>query len=156
MMISTVKGRFSGVKGTIVDVADDPSRSSAAIEIDPATITTADDKRDGHLRSADFFDVDQFPTITFVSTRIEGTRENFRLTGDLTIRDQTRPVTLDVTLNGTAVNPYGKTVASFSGQAKLNRKDFGLNWNVALETGGVLVSDQFKLDVEIQAVKQDA
>jgi polyisoprenoid-binding protein YceI len=156
MMISTVKGRFTGIKGTIVDVADDPRRSSVQVEIDAASINTADDKRDGHLRSADFFDVEQFPRITFTSTRLEGNRDAFTLTGDLTIRDQTRPVTLEVSLNGTATNPYGKTVASFSGQTKLNRKDFGLNWNVALETGGVLVSDQFKVEVEIQAVKQDA
>jgi polyisoprenoid-binding protein YceI len=154
MMISTVKGRFTGISGTIVDVADDPSKSSVEVEIDPASISTADERRDGHLRSADFFDVDQFPKITFKSTRIEGSREEFKLTGDLTIRDQTRPVTLDVSFNGSGTNPYGKEVAGFSGEAKLNRKDFGLNWNVALETGGVLVSDHFKLSIELQAVKQ--
>jgi polyisoprenoid-binding protein YceI len=154
MMISTVKGRFTALQGTIVDVADDPSQSSVQVHIDPASITTGDDKRDTHLRSPDFFDIDRFPAITFKSTRVEGNRDEFKLTGDLTIRDQTRPVSLDVTLNGVATNPWGQTVASFTAQTRLNRKDFGLNWNVALETGGVLVSDQFKLEIEVQAVKQ--
>jgi polyisoprenoid-binding protein YceI len=153
MMISTVKGRFPGVSGTIVDVADDPTRSSVEVQIDPASITTADDRRDGHLRSADFFDVENHPTITFKSTRIEGTRDQFTLTGDLTIRDQTRSVTLDASFNGFGKNQAGE-LASFSAQTKLNRKDFGLNWNVGLETGGVLVSDQFKVEIEVQAVKQ--
>jgi polyisoprenoid-binding protein YceI len=156
MMISTVKGRFTGIQGTIADVAADPTQSSVTVEIDAATISTGDDKRDGHLRSPDFFDVENFPKVTFKSTRIEGSRDEFKITGDLTVRDQTHPVTLDATFNGAGTNPYGKTVASFSATTKLNRKDFGLNWNVALETGGVLVSDQFKLELEIQAVKQDA
>jgi polyisoprenoid-binding protein YceI len=154
MMISTVKGRFQSVSGTITDVAEDPTQSRVEVQIDPASITTADEKRDAHLRSADFFDVANHPAISFKSTRIEGSRDEFTLHGDLTVRDQTQPVKLDVTLNGTAVNPYGKTIASFSAETKLNRKDFGLNWNVALETGGVLVSDQIKLALEIQAVKQ--
>jgi polyisoprenoid-binding protein YceI len=156
MMISTVKGRFTGIQGTIVDVAENPSLSSVEVEIDPASISTADDKRDGHLRSPDFFDVETYPKITFKSTSVQGTRAEFKVTGDLTVRDQTRPVTLDVTFNGTGTNPYGKNIASFSATTRLNRKDFGLSWNVALETGGVLVSDHFKLEIEIQAVKQDA
>jgi polyisoprenoid-binding protein YceI len=153
MMISTVKGRFTDIKGTIVDVADDPTSSSVDIVIDPASIDTSDDKRDGHLRSPDFFDVEAFPEITFKSTRIQGAREEFTLTGDLTIRDHTRPVTLDATFNGTGTNPYGSHVASFSAVTKLSRKDFGLNWNVGLEAGGVLVSDDFKVSIEIEAVK---
>jgi polyisoprenoid-binding protein YceI len=154
MMVSTVKGRFTGLTGTIFDNAEDPTLSSVQVEIDPTSITTGDAKRDGHLRSPDFFDVERFPTIAFKSKRIEGTRDEFKLTGDLTIRDQTREVTLDVTLNGLGVSPYGQTVAGFSGHTKLNRRDFALNWNVALEAGGVLVGDQFKLEVEIEAVKQ--
>ncbi len=156
MMVSTVKGRFTGVRGTILDNGEVPTLSSVEVEIDPASITTADPRRDEHLRSADFFDVEHFPVITFKSTRIEGRREEFKLIGDLTIRDQTREVALDVTLNGIGLSPYGQTVAGFSGQTKLHRKDFGLNWNAALESGGVLVSDQFKLEVEIEAVKQAA
>src|SRR5438067_3881913 len=148
MMISTVKGRFTGIQGTIVDVAENPALSSVEVAIDPASISTADDKRDAHLRSPDFFDTATYPTITFKSTRVVGTREEFKVTGDLTVRDQTRPVTLDVTFNGTGTSPFGQRIASFSASTQLNRKDFGLNWNVALETGGVLVSDKFKLEIE--------
>ncbi len=153
LMVSTVKGRFNTIQGSIVDVTEDPTRSSVEVVIDPASINTNDDKRDGHLRSPDFFDVEKFPKITFKSTRIEGSRDHFTLTGDLTIRDQTRPITLDVTFNGRGTNPYGGEMASFSAETKLNRKDFGLNWNVALEAGGVMVSDQFKVSLEIEAVK---
>jgi polyisoprenoid-binding protein YceI len=156
MMVSTVKGRFTGLTGTIQDNGEDPTLSSVQVEIDPASLTTGDERRDGHLRSPDFFDVEQFPKITFISTRVQGTRDEFKLVGDLTIRDQTREVALDVTLNGVGTSPYGQTVAGFSGQTKLNRRDFGLNWNAALESGGVLVSDHFKLEVEIEAVKQAA
>jgi polyisoprenoid-binding protein YceI len=156
MMISTVKGRFTGVQGSIVDIADNSSLSSVEVEIDPASISTSDDKRDGHLRSPDFFDVETYPKITFKSTSVQGTRDEFKITGDLTVRDQTRPVTLDATFNGTGTNPYGMEIASFSASTRLNRKDWGLNWNVALETGGVLVSDQFKLEIEVEAVKQAA
>jgi polyisoprenoid-binding protein YceI len=154
MMISTVKGRFTAISGTIVDVADDPSLSSVQVEIDPTSITSGDDKRDAHLRSPDFFDVEHFPTITFKSTRIEGTRDSFKLTGLLTIRDQTREVTLDAAFNGFGRNQMGE-LASFSASTKLSRKDFGLAWNVALETGGVMVSDQFKVEIEIEAIKQE-
>jgi polyisoprenoid-binding protein YceI len=157
MMVSTVKGRFSNIEGSIVDVADDPTQSSVEVTIDPASITTSDPQRDAHLRSADFFDADQFPTITFISKRIEGNhRKEFKLIGDLTIRGQTREVKLDASFNGIGSSPFGTTVAGFSAEGKLNRKDWGLNWNVALETGGVLVSDQIKLSLEIEAVKQDA
>jgi polyisoprenoid-binding protein YceI len=153
MMFTTVKGRFTGVRGTILDVADDPTRSWVEVEIDAASITTGDPQRDGHLKGADFLDIEQYPTITFKSTRVEGTREEFKLTGDLTLRGQTRPVTLDVTFNGAGTNPFGKQVAGFSAEGKINRKDWGLTWNVGLEAGGVLVSDQLKLSLEIQAVR---
>ena len=156
MMVSTVKGRFAAIRGTITDVADDPQRSSVVIELDAASITTADERRDAHLRSADFRDAENYPTISFKSRRIEGTREAFKLLGDLTIRGETREVTLDVTLNGIGATPFGTTVAGFSASTKLNRKDFGLNWNVALEAGGVLVGDQIKVDIELEAVRQDA
>jgi polyisoprenoid-binding protein YceI len=155
MMFTNVRGRFNAVKGTIVDVADDPTRSSVEVEIDSSTIVTGDEKRDTHLRSADFFDVEKFPAITFKSTRIEGSRENFSMTGDLTIHGLTRPVTLDVTYNGEGTSPWGKTVAGFTAEGKLNRKDYDLNWNVALESGGWLVSDQIKLTLEVEAIKED-
>jgi polyisoprenoid-binding protein YceI len=154
MMVSTVKGRFTGVRGTITDVGDDPSRSSVDIEIDAASLTTSDDRRDGHLRSADFLDAETYPALTFKSKRISGSRDAFTVVGDLTIRGETREVSLEVSFNGTGTTPYGTTVAGFSASTKLNRKDFGLNWNVALETGGVLVGDQIKVEIELEAVKQ--
>jgi polyisoprenoid-binding protein YceI len=153
MMVSTVKGRFTSIQGTVVDVAEDPSLSSVEVVIDPSSLHTGDERRDAHLRSADFFDVEQYPTITFKSQRIEGTRDEFTLTGELTMRGVTREVSLDVTLNGTGTNPFGKTVAGFSGETKINRKDWGLNWNVGLEAGGVLVGDQLKISVELQVVR---
>ena len=153
MMFSTVKGRFTGLQGTIVDVADDPTQSSVEVSIDASSVTTGDDGRDGHLRSADFFNAEQYPTIGFTSRRIQGSREEFTLTGDLTMHGVTREVTLDVTLNGVGTNPYGKTIAGFSAETKINRKDWGLNWNVGLEAGGVLVSDQLKISIELEAVK---
>ena len=154
LMFSTVKGRFTSIKGTILDAGDTPTLSSVDVEIDAASVNTGDDKRDAHLRGADFFDVEHFPTITFKSTRIVGSRDEFTLIGDLTLHGVTREVSLDATLNGTGVSPFGQTVAAFSAQTKINRKDWGLNWNVALETGGVLVSDQFKVEIELEAVKQ--
>jgi polyisoprenoid-binding protein YceI len=133
MMFTTVKGRFTGVQGTILDHADDPTRSSVHAELDARTITTGDEQRDTHLRSADFLDVEHHPRITFQSRRIEGTRERFCVIGDLTIRGTTREVTLDTTFNGRGTNPYGKQVAGFTAETQINRKDFGLTWNVALE-----------------------
>ena len=156
MGIMTVRGAFTGVNAAIDFKEDNFTASSVEATIDATTLSTHDKQRDGHLKSPDFLDVEHFPTIIFKSTRIQGTRDEFKLIGDLTIRDQTREVALDVTFNGIDVSPYGQTVAGFSGQTKLNRKDFGLNWNAALESGGVLVSDQFKLEVEIEAVKQAA
>jgi polyisoprenoid-binding protein YceI len=156
MMFTTVKGRFANVEGIISDVSDDPTQSSVEVTIDAASITTADPQRDAHLRSADFFDVEQYPTITFKSRRIEGSLNEFKLIGDLTMRGQTREVSLDVTFNGVGITPFGSTAAGFTAEGKLNRKDWGLNWNVGLEAGGVLVSDQIKLSLEIEATRQDS
>src|SRR6516225_4651171 len=145
MMFTTVKGRFTGVKGTIVENLDQPALSSVEAEIDATTIATGDAQRDAHLRSADFLDVEQYPTITFRSYGIEGTREQFRLIGDLTIRGTTLPLTLDVVFGGSGKNPWGNRVAGFTATGEIYRQDFGLNWNAALETGGVLVSDKVKI-----------
>jgi polyisoprenoid-binding protein YceI len=154
MMVATVKGRFTTVRGRIVDVADDPARSSVEVEIDAASIDSRDERRDGHLKSADFLDVEHFPSITFTSTRVEPLGgDRLRLTGDLQIRGVSRPITFEASLNGRGKTPYGTEVAGFSAEAQLNRKDWGLNWNVALEAGGVLVSDQIKVAIEIQAVR---
>ena len=156
MMFTTVKGRFTGVKGTVTFDEADPSRSSTTAEIDAATIVTGDDKRDAHLRSADFLDVENYPTITFTSTRVERVSEDrSRIVGNLTIRGVTRDVVLDTVYNGRGVNPYGKEVIGFSAETSINRSEFGLTWNVALEAGGVLVSDVIKITLAIQAVKQD-
>jgi polyisoprenoid-binding protein YceI len=155
MMVSNVKGRFTGLAGTIVDGADDPKYSSVKAAVDVTTLITGDPKRDEHLRSADFFDVANYPSITFESRRVSGPREKFTITGDLSIHGQTREVTLDVTFNGTGTNPIGQTVAGFTAETKINRKDFGLNWNMALEAGGFLVGDEAKVLIELEAVKQD-
>jgi polyisoprenoid-binding protein YceI len=154
MMVSTVKGRFTHVQGTIVLDAANPARSSVDLQIDPASLTTSDDTRDAHLRSADFFAVAEYPVITFKSTRVAGSRDEFTLTGDLTMHGVTREVTLDVVFNGVGTNPYGTTVAGFSAETRLNRKDWGLGWNVGLEAGGVLVGDQLKIGIEVEAIKQ--
>ena len=157
MMITTVKGRFADVKGTITVDEANPDRSVVEVEIDVASIDTRQEQRDAHLRSADFLDVETFPTITFRSKRVEGAHaeagDSFRLLGDLTIRGVTREVVLDTTFEGTGKDPWGGERASFSAETKLDRRDFGLTWNQALETGGILVSNQLKLSLEVQAVK---
>lgn len=158
MMITRVKGRFSGVSGTVVTNEADPSKSSVNVEIDAASIDTREEKRDGHLRSGDFLDVENFPHLTFRSTRIEGNPksagDSFTLVGDLTIRGTTREVTLDATFDGSGTDPWGGTRASFSAETKIDRREFGLTWNQALETGGVLVGNEVKISLEVQAVKQ--
>ena len=155
LMFATVKGRFGGVHGTIVDDAADPSRSSVEVEIDAASIDTRDEKRDAHLRSADFLDVESYPTITFTSSRVEHAGQGrLRVIGDLTIHGTTREVVLDTTINGRGTNPFGLEVAGFTAETTINRRDFGLNWNVALEAGGVLVGDTVKILLEVEALKQ--
>ena len=155
MMLSKVRGQFTGISGTIVDAADDPKRSSVKAAIDVTTLITGDPQRDEHLRSPDFFDVANHPTMTFESRSISGPREHLKVTGDLTIRGQTREVTLDVTFNGLGTNPLGQAVAGFTAVTQLNRKDFGLNWNMALEAGGFLVGDNAALEIELEAVRED-
>jgi polyisoprenoid-binding protein YceI len=155
MMFTTVKGRFTGVKGTIVENQDDVALSSVEAEIDAASISTGDAQRDAHLQSPDFLDVEQYPTITFRSTAVEGTREQFRLIGDLTIRGVTRPVSLDVEFGGSGKNPWSNEVAGFTATGQIYRQDFGLNWNVVLESGVLLVSDKVNISLEVYAVKQE-
>ncbi len=155
MMLSKVRGRFTGVSGTIVDAAEDPKYSSVKAEIDVTTLITGDPQRDEHLQSADFFDVANHPTMTFESRRVAGSREHFKVTGDLTIRGQTREVTLDVMFNGLGTDLLGRSVAGFTIETEINRKDFNLNWNMALEAGGFLVGDQAKIEIEVEAVKEE-
>ena len=153
MMVATVKGRFTDVKGSLEFDPANLANSRVDVEIGAASITTGDAQRDGHLRSPDFLDVDNYPTISFVSTRVEPRGEDrARIAGDLTIHGITREVVLDAELNGVGQSPFGKTVAGFTAHTSINRKDFGLNWNVALETGGWLVSDTIKVNLEIEAI----
>jgi polyisoprenoid-binding protein YceI len=154
MMISTVKGRFADVEGTVI--IPENSEPSVEVKIRTASIDTRAEQRDGHLKSADFFDVGKYPEMRFVSTKVERTDDGYKLTGDLTIKDVTRSVTLTVTEEGAGVDPWGNQKAAFSAMGKINRGDFGLNWNAALETGGVLVSDEVKLFIDAQLVKQAA
>ncbi len=152
MMFATTKGRFPDVTGTITLDNDTLSNSSVEVEIGAASIDTHDAKRDEHLRSADFFDVAQFPTLTFRSTKVESAGgSDLKVTGDLTMHGVTREVVLETEFNGQGTNPWGQGVVSYSAHTKVNRKDFGLNWNAALESGGVLVSDDVKIAIEIEA-----
>ena len=152
MMITTVKGRFAEVQGTIVADEQNLANSDVSVTMNAASIDTRSDQRDAHLRSADFLDVENFPEVTFRSTKIEGTKEEFTLTGDLTIRGTTRPITLDVTFEGTGKDPWGATKSAFSAKGKFDRRDYGLTWNVALETGGILVSNDVRINIEAQAI----
>ncbi len=155
MMFTTVKGRFADIEGTITLDEANPEQSSTEATIAAASIDTRAEQRDVHLKSADFFDVEKHPTLTFKSTKVEVQgNESAKVTGDLTIKDVTRSITMDVTLNGLGKNPFGQEVAGFTAETTINRKDFGLNWNVALEAGGMLVSDTIKITLEIQAAKQ--
>jgi polyisoprenoid-binding protein YceI len=155
MMFTTVKGRFTGVEGLIVADEADPAASSVRVTIDAASLDSRDERRDGHLRSADFLDVENHPRITFTSTRVEPVAaDRLKVHGDLTIRGITRPVILDTTYHGTGATPFGSTVAGFTAETQINRKDFGLTWNVALETGGVLVGETVKISLEVQASRQ--
>jgi polyisoprenoid-binding protein YceI len=157
MMISTVRGRMGAVNGEITVDEINPASSSVDVTVDVGGLTTNESNRDTHLRSADFFDVDNHPEATFKSTLIEPLSEDkFRVTGDLTIRGTTQSITLDVEREGEGVDPWGNVKAGFAASTTLNRKDFGLNWNVALEAGGVLVSEKIKLEITVQAVKQAA
>jgi polyisoprenoid-binding protein YceI len=155
MMISTVRGQFKNFTGTVEADEHNPTAAKVDVRIEATSLVTGDEKRDGHLRSPDFFDVDTYPYITFKSTRLEQlSAERGKLYGDLTIRDVTKPVTLDIEYAGQATSPWGTTSAGFSAQTKISRKEWGLNWNVALETGGWLVGDQITISIELELVKQ--
>jgi len=151
MMFATAKGRFSEFSGQIALDNEHVENSSVTVEINAASIDTRDEKRDAHLKSADFFDVETYPTITFTSTKVEAVGDDLKITGDLTLHGVTRPVVLEAEFNGKGANPWGQQVISYSATTKINRKDFGLNWNAALESGGVLVSDEVKISIEIEA-----
>jgi len=154
LMIATVRGHFGNVTGTVTIQNDDPTTANVDVTIDATSIDTRDEKRDAHLRSQDFFNVDKYPVITFKSTRAERAGERgYRLTGELTIAGVTRPVTLDVEDQGRAKDPWGNEKAAFSATTKIKRSEFGLTWNVALEAGGMLVGDDIKISIEAQLAK---
>ncbi len=156
MVITTVRGTFGTFEADLqVDEAD-LARSRATFRIDAASIDTRQPDRDNHLRSADFFDVANHPTITFTTTAIERTGSGtYRITGDLTIRGVTRPVTFEAEAHGPAKNPFGKTVVAVSVSGKINRKDWGLTWNAPLEAGGLLVGDEVRINADFELVKND-
>jgi polyisoprenoid-binding protein YceI len=157
MVVSKTRGRFTKWSGQLRFDAEDPEISSVEVTIDPASIDTADAQRDAHLRSADFLDVEKFPTASFRSTNVEEVDSGrYRVTGDLTVHGVTKSVTLDVTYEGSGKDPWGGERAGFSGSTSIDRKDFGLRWNQALETGGVLVGDKVEITLEIEALKQAA
>ncbi len=155
VMVSKVRGSFGTFSGTI-HVAEQPQESSVEVTIDLASIDTRDEGRDAHLRSPDFFDVEQFPQATFRSTKVTGDGAAWKVDGELTIRGVTRPVALEGEYLGSNKSPYGFQVAGFSAKTKINRKDYGLNWNAALETGGVLVGDEVKISLDLELVLQAA
>jgi len=154
LMISTVTGSFKQFGAEAELEGDDLTNAQVSFWADTASIFTNDEKRDAHLRSPDFFDSEQFPKLTFTSTRIEGSGSNWKVTGDLTIKGVTKPVTLDVEWSGQAKDPWGNTKAGLNLSGKIDRKEWGLTWNAALETGGVLVSDEVRILCEVQLAHQ--
>ncbi|MFF3291437.1 YceI family protein [Streptomyces sp. NPDC003023] len=156
-MVTNVRGSFGEHEGTLQLDGSDPSRSSASIAVDIASVDTGIADRDGHLRSGDFFDVENFPKMTFRSTSAEQLGgDKYRITGDLTIKDVTRPLAIDLEFQGSATDVYGNERVGFEGGTEILRSDWGLTWNAALEAGGVMVSDKVKLTFDISAIKAAA
>lgn len=157
LMIATVRGRFGAVSGTVAVDETNPRYSKLDVTVDVTSIDTRQEMRDNHLRSPDFLDVAKYPTMHFVSKRVEGDIDGeFRVVGDLTIRGVTREVPLTANLEGRTRDPWGNERAGFSAAGKLNRHDFGLTWNQALESGGVMVGDEVKLTIDVELVHQVA
>jgi polyisoprenoid-binding protein YceI len=157
LMITTVKGRFTDVQGTVVLDDANPAAAAADITVNVASIDTREAQRDAHLRSADFFDVETHPTLTFRSKRVGSLPgDRFTLVGDLTIHGVTREVTLDITAEGRSKDPWGGVRAGYSATTKIKRSDFGLTWNQVLETGGLAVSDDVKVTIDVQLVNTGA
>jgi polyisoprenoid-binding protein YceI len=154
LMITTVTGSFKSFTAAAETEAEDFSNAAISFSADIASVDTGNEQRDGHLQSPDFFDAEKFPKLSFVSTGYTKKGDDFVLNGDLTIKDVTKPVTLSVEFGGVAKDPWGNTKAGFTLSGKINRKDFGLNWNAATEAGGLLVSEEVKIQAEIQLAKQ--
>ncbi|MGC1968539.1 MAG: YceI family protein [Candidatus Acidiferrales bacterium] len=155
MMISNVRGEFTKVSGTILFDAQNPENSSVEVDIDASSITTRDAQRDAHLKGADFLDVEHFPLLTFLSKSITTSEDGGKIRGDLTIHGVTREVVLNVEgPEAEAKDPWGNLKIGGAATTKISRKDFGLSWNAALETGGVLVGDEVKIEIDVQAIRQ--
>ncbi|GCE47494.1 polyisoprenoid-binding protein YceI [Thermosporothrix hazakensis] len=154
MMISTVRGQFNSFRGTLNIDEQNPAASWVEAEVDVASIDTGDSNRDAHLKSGEFFLAEEYPTITFKSTKVEPAGEGeYKVTGDLTLRGVTKPVVFDVEYGGQGKDPFGNVKAGLYARTKINRKDFGVNYHVVLESGGLLVGDEVKLELELEAVK---
>ena len=153
-MVAKVRGRFEDFAGEFVLDGASPSASTANLTVQLASIDTKNADRDAHLKSAEFFDVETFPTMTFTSTSVEGSGPKFTVHGDLSVHGVTKNIPVHFELVGVSTDPWGGTRIGFEGHAELSRKDFGLTWNVALETGGVLVSDTIKIELDVEAIKQ--
>lgn len=157
MMIATVRGRFSEVTGSVEMDDSDATLSKLDVTIQAASIDTRQEQRDAHLRSPDFFHAEKFPTLHFVGKQIQGdVNGDFTLTGDLTIRDVTREITLDVTSEGRVNDPWGNLRAGFTAKGKISRADYGLTWNQVLEAGGVAVGDEIKISIDVELVRASA
>jgi polyisoprenoid-binding protein YceI len=155
-MVTKVRGHFALFSGTAHVDAETPANSKVELTIDPSSINTGSPDRDAHLKSADFFEVETYPEWKFVSTEVSRDGEEWTITGDLTIKDTTKPVTVVFEETGTAVDPFGNTRIGFEGRTTINRKDWGLTWNAALEAGGVLVSEKIGLEFDISAIRQES
>jgi len=154
MVVTKVRGAFTRYQGTINFDEQKPEASKVSVQIEAASIDTREPQRDGHLRSADFFDVERYPTLSFESTKVEKLKgNNYRVTGDLTIHGVTQPVELEVEYLGIGKDPWGNERISFEAETSVNRKDFGLNWNQSLETGGVLVGDKVEISIDLEGIK---
>ena len=154
MMIAKVRGRFTKVTGSLEVPANATVPTSIAAEIDPSSIDTREEQRDTHLKSADFLDAEKYPAITFKSTRFEGSGDAFTTYGDLTIHGVTREIALETTFEGRGSDPWGNQRIGYEAHGKISRKDFGLTWNQGLETGGVLVGDEVKIELNVEAIAQ--
>jgi polyisoprenoid-binding protein YceI len=155
LVIATVRGQFDKLTGVVTIDPTNLDRSTVQAAIEAGSINTRESQRDAHLRSPDFLDVERFPTIDFRSTKLERSRDGYRVTGDLTIHGVTRPVVLEVETSETELtDPYGNVKRAASATTRINRKDFGLAWNVALEAGGVVVGDELKVEIDVELVRQ--
>lgn len=152
LMVTKVRGRFDAFEGTVT-IGDDKLASGVTATVQTASFSTGDEQRDGHVKSGDFLDVENFPTMSFVSSSVSQDGDDFELVGDLTIKGVTKSVTFELEYEGVSPDPWGGTRAGFSAETEINRKDFGIEWNAVLETGGVMLGEKIKIVLDIQAVK---